>query len=124
MRATIPYYPSGAPGAGLVLLRLAVAHGLLLTTSPENAALWQKLVFVAVSLGLVGGFNARLLSILCLLFELQSLFGSSSLVFGNVTAILSASALALVGPGAFSIDARLFGHRTVQLPNVDVDSRS
>jgi hypothetical protein len=111
----MPYYPSGLPGVGLLLLRLSVALGLLLTTPLENIALWQQLVLVGISLGLVGGFHARLLSIFCLLLALRSSFGYPALVFADFPAILSASALALVGPGALSIDARLFGHKTIHL---------
>jgi hypothetical protein len=33
-----------------------------------------------------------------------------------LTAMLQAIAVSLLGPGSYSIDARLFGHRVVVLP--------
>ena len=70
MRATMPYYPAGAAGAGLLLLRLSVAHALLMTTSIRNAAFWHQLVVALIGLGLIGGYFTRFLSILSVLVAL------------------------------------------------------
>lgn len=122
MRPVIPYYPSGTAGAGLALLRLSVAYWLLVTASPENTLLWQQFTLAVVALAVAGGFYARLLSTLCLLFALEQVFVSSTTMADSFAAILNTAALALVGPGAFSIDATFFGRRTVVLPAIRDDT--
>lgn len=122
MRSVIPYYPSGAAGAGLAVLRLSVAYWLLVTASVENTLLWQQFAIALVALAVAGGFHARLLSGLCLLFALEQVALSSTSIADGFVAILNTAALALVGPGAFSIDASLFGRRTVVLPTIRDDT--
>jgi hypothetical protein len=115
MRAITPYYPAGAPGIGLVLLRLAVADSLVTTTAPGAAALVQVGVAV-LALGIGSGFQTRLLAALSLLISLGYVsWGSIPGLVADLPSVLGCAALALAGPGAFSIDARLFGSRTVIL---------
>lgn len=115
MRAVTPYYPAGAPGIGLVLLRLAVADTLVTMASPAAAPLLQGgVALVALAIG--SGFQTSLLSALCVLFSLWHVSSwSASGILVALPSGLSAAALALAGPGAFSIDARMFGTRTIVL---------
>lgn len=122
MRSVTPYYPSGAAGAGLAVLRFSVAYWLLVTASVENTLLWQQFAIAFVALAVAGGFHARLLSGFCLLFALEQVALSSTSIADGFVAILNTAALALVGPGAFSIDASLFGRRTVVLPTIRNDT--
>jgi hypothetical protein len=115
MRAITPYYPAGAPGIGLVLLRLAVAGSLVMTTGPGAAPLFQVGVAL-LALGVGSGFQTRLLSALSLLISVSYVsWGPIPALVAGLPSVLSCAALALAGPGAFSIDARLFGSRTVIL---------
>ena len=116
MRGSMPYFPSGAAGAGLLLLRFSVAAWLLLSAAQGNAQSWQLLAPSTLALGLVGGFHTRALSLLSLLLGLAVIPGAPAMLLGAVPGALTACALALEGPGAFSIDARRFGRRTVTLP--------
>lgn len=98
-----------------MLLRLSVAYWLLMTASLANFSLWQQLASAAMALAIGAGLQVRILSSLCVLFALERVFGSTSIPAG-LPAILNASALGMIGPGAFSIDARLFGRQTVTFP--------
>jgi uncharacterized membrane protein YphA (DoxX/SURF4 family) len=41
----------------------------------------------------------------------------SGVSYGVLAVIILATAIVLIGPGAFSIDARLFGHREILIPD-------
>jgi hypothetical protein len=115
MRSINPYFPAGAPGAGLLLLRLSLAWWLVFTLSAAEAAPWRQAALLAGALAVGAGFHVRVFSTICaalaaagfLLFEVPAGAG--------VQTAATAAALALAGPGAFSIDARLYGRRTIVL---------
>lgn len=112
-------FPHGVPGLGLALLRLALALDLLLHRLgllPGSAAQPTQIALATVALGLLLGLFTPWFSIACCgvaVIELASLDLAagiaSSLVFG-----FSAAALGLLGPGAYSVDARLFGRRVLK----------
>ena len=58
------------------------------------------------------------LSFIVCLYALGNLLGAADrlyeMIFASVT--LTSAALALLGPGAYSVDARLFGRRLVVVP--------
>jgi hypothetical protein len=79
------------------------------------------LVFLCLMVGVLTPY----LSLAVCVYALVSLFGTANrvnvLIFASV--VLNAGALALLGPGAYSVDARLFGRRVVVVPpSKDSDS--
>jgi hypothetical protein len=99
----------------LLILRLAVAGKLVSSCSLMGSPLWVLVAALLVAMGLSAGFHARLLSGLCLVAQAGELVGGVSGPSVLLPAMGSAAALALIGPGALSVDAKLFGHRTVTL---------
>ena len=125
-------FPGGNPGLGLLLLRAAVgltaaAEGVSYLLGPSNpsAGKWLLVLALIVSgMALAAGFFtpvAGLLLGLCFLGIALSWFPAPAwgLHDARLVAcgmIITAIALALLGPGAFSLDGRLFGRREIVIP--------
>jgi uncharacterized membrane protein YphA (DoxX/SURF4 family) len=97
-------FPRGAPGIALVVLRFAVAATLWTSGAPAVLRL------LAFPLGL--GVLTPAAAVVCgLVHAARLLGGEPGSMLPIVVAIANAAALALLGPGAYSIDSRLFGRR-------------
>jgi len=105
-------FPAGWPGVGLLLLRMLVGVTLIaqivtqVKSSELSAYAWAfaALVLVAAGcllLGFVTPVVAVLLGLACLVFDF------------NLDLVVLSIVIALLGPGAFSIDARMFGRREI-----------
>jgi hypothetical protein len=114
-------FPNHGPGIAMLLLRVSVAATLVLDASTRMAPLaprWMFLGLILVAISLCIGFLTPILSVLCCLFEIAGLvIGGGATAVVNLTSILTAAALALLGPGAYSLDARLFARRVVVVPH-------
>ena len=86
---------SGLPPAGVVLHVFCAAIGALLV-----AGLWTPVAGACTAIGAA----------------LQGLLNPADAGFFALLATLG-GALALLGPGVWSVDARLFGWRRVEIPN-------
>jgi hypothetical protein len=113
-------FPQGGPGIALILLRLTVAGTFVFKFWIRFGGIlptWMLFVVVVVALSLgIGIFTP----IICMLVCLPEFYGlvqaGTAGAIANASAILNAGALALLGPGAYSIDARLYGRRVVVMP--------
>jgi hypothetical protein len=112
-------FPTGGPGIALLLLRISVAAMLLIVASRGGTTASPLLCLGAIvlSAALCLGLLTPIAAALCCAIDLISLFGIAGADVRIVTlSALNAAALALIGPGAYSIDAHLFGRRVVHLP--------
>jgi len=112
-------YPHGLFGVALMLLRLsyaAIAWPALQHLPAEGLTVPIGIAAVMIALALALGFGARMATGL-LLFALA--FGAAG-TRGELAWFLTAcaggaGALLLLGPGAYSIDANLYGRRVIRL---------
>jgi uncharacterized membrane protein YphA (DoxX/SURF4 family) len=127
-------FPSGWPGVGLLLLRaavgavVAVQGGVWLVegVNLKFGAWLTGMLAVACGVSLLAGFLTPLASILASL-------GSVSVALSWIPApapyllddklsitfvVIMTVAIFLIGPGAFSLDARLFGRREIIIPPI------
>lgn len=111
-------FPVGWPGLGLLLLRFAVAVSTAaIAYRPDHHTSYWMLVFTGLSVvGLCVGTWTPVSSALALAIQLSSsAIWPDAPAFRLVGAMITV-ALLLLGPGAYSIDARRFGRKVVKIP--------
>jgi len=124
MQRLFSTFPKGAPGCGLLLLRVVTAMSLQTNASGHLALTAHTslpgVLLIVLSLALIVGFLTPVVAVLSALIEGTLLVTSpdiaGALMLENP---LICVALALLGPGAYSVDARLFGSRVVVLHSSD-----
>ena len=114
-------FPPGGPGIGLFLLRVSVAATFVCVTANQTGIVsihHLLLGALAIAVCLVAGLLTPYLSFVVCVYALANLFRVSahSDVLAFASLLLNSAALALLGPGAYSFDARLFGRRVVVVP--------
>ena len=122
-------FPSGWPGVGLLLLRVCLPIALIYfapaglpEASSQTVGRVQAGIAVLASLFLLAGLWTPLMGAVAALDEIWMAISLSALPHAEkwihlILAILAVS-VAMLGPGAWSIDARLFGRK-----RFDIDRR-
>jgi hypothetical protein len=115
-------FPEGWPGIGLLLLRATAAFPLLrdctalLVATRSPALVTMEVAGLAIAALLLAGLftpvSGLLLAVVevCLAFQFVKDFPVHA-----IAAALGIS-LAMIGPGAWSIDAFFFGRKRIQIP--------
>ena len=113
-------FPTGAPGVGLFVLRVTEGALTLVFRSAAREpmiATWELACFsiLAILLGL-GLFTpvSCIITIFLAILSLHHLGTEATL--HQVFVILIAVSLWTLGPGAYSIDAKIFGRRVISIP--------
>jgi len=123
-------FADGGPGRGLLLQRLFTSAALFhcgiayLRTAPQVAPVAPQIIGAGAGALLLVGLWTPLVGALIATVELWIAFsypGNPWIPIG--LAVLGAS-LAMVGPGAWSIDARLFGRKHIHTPDLSRGSSS
>ena len=131
LQRTFSGFPTGYPGLALLLLRLVVGGAassqawLLITANygAVNTGVVVDLLALVTALALIIGFMtpiaAVLLSVGGLLLTLDTSAPGHLLLFESGMARLEfiaiSAALISLGPGALSLDARLYGRREIKV---------
>lgn len=113
-------FPTGSAGVALIVLRSVVA----ITVFVDASARWSlgsgpiiNGFVVAVGLCLFIGFLTPFCAVIACLVELALLVitgGPNGVQLGM--SALTAGAAAMLGPGAYSVDARIFGRKLITIP--------
>jgi uncharacterized membrane protein YphA (DoxX/SURF4 family) len=131
LQRTFSGFPTGYPGLALLLLRLVVGGvtssqaWLLITANygAVNAGVVVDLLAFVTGLALIIGFMTPIASILLsaggLLLTVDSSVPGHLLLFESGMARLEFIAISValisLGPGALSLDARLYGRREIEV---------
>ena len=122
MQRLFSTFADGYPGGGILLLRVLAGFGLIyrgiavMTGAPSAASFVLPLIGAAAGLLILGGLWTPVVGLLGGAVEVSVAFtdpGTQSLAI--MLAVLSVS-LAMIGPGAWSIDARLYGRKQLLPP--------
>jgi uncharacterized membrane protein YphA (DoxX/SURF4 family) len=112
-------FPAGLPGLALLLLRASVATALLVDNYSHRGELsgWIQAAAMLISVASSVGYLTPVVAVMSLVFHalIWSGLGIGSVAFAAMIS-LDAIALALLGPGAYSVDSYRFGRRVVVLP--------
>jgi putative oxidoreductase len=114
-------FPNGWPGRGLLLLRL-VAGTLLIHDGLSELAgspLWEGVIRPSLATGagilLLVGLWTPIAGVLVVVVELWTGFSKIDSLRSSVVSAALGATLAMLGPGARSIDARLFGRKRIDI---------
>ena len=112
-------FPLGSAGIALVLLRLSVAAMPLMAVFPQAGVTNSQWAFaglaVLAAFFVVGAFTP-ILCVFCCCLDAAALFTLPGVdTLHMLFAIVNTAALGLLGPGGYSLDARMFGRRRVIL---------
>jgi uncharacterized membrane protein YphA (DoxX/SURF4 family) len=124
MQRLFSNFANGWPGIGLLTQRLLIAVALLHYSA---AHLPHTSDFTILVPSILGGAAGILLVLglwtpgACVLAALTEIWGTCWHITDVRIAIILATiamALAMIGPGAWSIDARLFGRKHLEIPHL------
>jgi uncharacterized membrane protein YphA (DoxX/SURF4 family) len=117
MQRLYSMFPRGAPGCGLIILRLTVVASLNFD-AVSHSVFGSHPILLAALLGLSSLLALGLLTpaaaVVSAGVNVMSIIGSDGQdIPGPFLGVFISAVLIFLGPGAFSIDARIFGRRIV-----------
>jgi hypothetical protein len=121
MQRLFSMFPAGLPGVALLLLRIAIA-GLLSVSTLSNAPAENISGWMAVSVGstcllLMIGALTPLASLTAVAIEATFWLRTDGLTSASLALdMLVSLSMFFLGPGAYSLDSKMFGRRLI-LPN-------
>jgi len=119
-------FADGWPGFGLLLLRLLTGAALIhfgiagVREAPELTTIVLQIIGIGAGILLLIGLWTPVAGVLAAIVELSlafsHYFSHSGDPWNSIALAVLGAVLAMVGPGAWSIDARLFGRKHINIP--------
>jgi putative oxidoreductase len=116
-------FPNGWPGWALLLLRLVagfilIGHGIAVLLGQNRLdVIAQQSLAIAAGLFLIIGLWTPITGLVVVIVEVWSGFSGVEHLHSAVLLGALGAALAMLGPGVRSIDARLFGRKRLDIPD-------
>jgi len=114
-------FPNGLPGAGLLLLRLVcdvlVISGAVTTIlgAPHTQSFILQSIALAGALLLLVGLWTPIAGLVIVLIELWLALSGTTGIENSILLATLGAALAVLGPGAHSVDAKLYGRKRIEI---------
>ena len=119
MQRLFTMFPGGWPGAGLLVLRLTAAIPLIVGGSldlkgvPHSGLYPIQFAVIGVGILLLTGLWTPIAGALQALIELWIVFSPGDAAVVHLLLAALGASLVMLGPGAWSVDARLFGRKRI-----------
>jgi uncharacterized membrane protein YphA (DoxX/SURF4 family) len=114
-------FPAGSPGVALIVLRSIVAVRVFAearTHSTTDCAIPLDILASVVGLSLFLGFLTPYCAAICCVAEFMLVAMSwTPDEFSLWMSALTSGSVAVLGPGAYSVDAKIFGRRLIEVPS-------
>jgi putative oxidoreductase len=116
-------FPNAGPGAGLLLLRLTLGSSLCADAIAglRGSALSHAIPAAAEILTgalIIAGLWTPIAAVIVCLLQIGIVLRADRTIELQLLRAAASLSLALLGPGAWSIDARLFGRRRVEIKHL------
>jgi len=120
MRAPFFIFLRGIPGVGLIVLRLSVAFALFVDVNGHSpyalisgnvSSIWAVTLMACLAAMLCAGFLTAFVTSVSVILQIAVIIASGIYASALYLPVANAIVLVLLGPGAYSVDARLFGPR-------------
>lgn len=124
MQRLFSTFANGWPGIGLLLLRLLTATVLFHSAVTHfgqpipHTSTVLRMVGAGAGLLLLAGLWTPLAGTLIALLEVWITFSFAANPLTHIMLATLGATLAMIGPGAWSIDARLFGRKRIEAPRL------
>jgi uncharacterized membrane protein YphA (DoxX/SURF4 family) len=116
-------FPDGWAGVGILLLRLSAGLPLVydgitgLLATPQIGPFVRELLTIGTGVFLLLGLWTPLSGTLAAMLQLWIAFEGADQLRAVLLLAAVGAALAMLGPGAWSVDAHLFGRKRIDIPN-------
>ncbi len=120
LRRLYSTFAGGRPGIGLILMRLVVGFALVssagsaLLSSPAIPTTVLSVLLAAAAILLIIGLFTPIVGTLVALTEICGILSSPAQRLVYLLVATFGAALAMLGPGLWSVDARLFGWKRIE----------
>jgi|SRR5579863_7463625 len=111
-------FPQGWPGVGLLFMRSSVAIALLIEGFCQRQGLpgWVHAAAILLSIALFAGYMTPIAAAIGMLCHWLIWFRLDVNAAAAIIVSLDMMALALLGPGAYSVDGYRYGRRVLEFP--------
>jgi uncharacterized membrane protein YphA (DoxX/SURF4 family) len=112
-------FPRSLPGAGLLLVRIAIGLPMLFVNRPLCGFLHADIVGhgteITLAALLIAGLWTPIAAVLVAVLEFWPMLCTQSFNVDHIVIGLVAIGLAMLGPGAWSLDAVFFGRKRIDI---------